>query len=96
MGLVELSALHQHAFPFAEIKLLVLERLQPCMRVAIGEEKEQSFDLDAFAIGQQLLQPIGRSGKQTMGRFLSINSWPKHVIPAMKQNQDKSIILMEG
>ncbi len=39
---------------------------------------------------------IGRSGKQTMGLFLSINGWSEHVIPAMKQNQDKSIILMEG
>jgi hypothetical protein len=39
---------------------------------------------------------IGRSGKQTMGLFLSINGWSKNVVPAMKQNQDKSIILMEG
>ena len=39
---------------------------------------------------------IGRSGKQTMGLFLSINGWSDNVIPAMKQNQDKSIILMEG
>jgi hypothetical protein len=39
---------------------------------------------------------IGRSGKQTMGLFLSINGWSDNVVPAMKQNQDKSIILMEG
>jgi hypothetical protein len=39
---------------------------------------------------------IGRSGKQTMGLFLSINGWSENVVPAMKQNQDKSIILMEG
>jgi hypothetical protein len=34
--------------------------------------------------------------KQTMGLFLSINGWSDNVIPAMEQNQDKSIILMEG
>ncbi len=39
---------------------------------------------------------IGRSGKQTMGLFLSINGWSENVVPAMKQNQDKSIVLMEG
>jgi hypothetical protein len=39
---------------------------------------------------------IGRSGKQTMGLFLSINGWSEHVVPAMKQNPDKCIILMEG
>jgi hypothetical protein len=31
-----------------------------------------------------------------MGLFLSINGWSEHVIPLMKQNPDKSIILMEG
>ncbi len=39
---------------------------------------------------------IGRSGKQTMGLFLSINGWSEHVVPLVKQNPDKSIILMEG
>jgi hypothetical protein len=39
---------------------------------------------------------IARSGKQTMGLFLSINGWSEHVVPLMKQNPDKSIILVEG
>ncbi len=39
---------------------------------------------------------VGRSGKQTMGLFLSINGWSDHVVPLLKQNPDKSIILMEG
>ena len=39
---------------------------------------------------------IARSGKQTMGLFLSINGWSEHVVPLVKQNPDKSIILMEG
>jgi hypothetical protein len=39
---------------------------------------------------------IDRSGKQTMGLFLSINGWSEHVVPLLKQNPGKSIILMEG
>lgn len=37
-----------------------------------------------------------RSGKQTLGLFLSMNGWSENVIPLLKQNQDKSIILMDG
>ncbi|MBE8968210.1 restriction endonuclease [Nostocales cyanobacterium LEGE 12452] len=39
---------------------------------------------------------ISRSGKQTLGLFLSINGWSKNVCPLLKQNYDKSIILMDG
>lgn len=39
---------------------------------------------------------VDRSGKQTMGLFLSINGWSENVVPTLKQNPDKSIILMEG
>jgi hypothetical protein len=39
---------------------------------------------------------IARSGRQTMGLFLSINGWSEHVVPLIKQNPDKSLILMEG
>jgi hypothetical protein len=39
---------------------------------------------------------IDRSGKQTMGLFLSINGWSEHVPPLLKQNPEKSILLMEG
>jgi hypothetical protein len=47
-------------------------------------------DLDGL-VGQ-----VNRSGKQTMGLFLSINGWSEHVIPLLQQNPSKSIILMEG
>lgn len=43
-----------------------------------------------------LLGQVNRSGKQTMGLFLSINGWSEHVIPLLQQNPSKSIILMEG
>ena len=39
---------------------------------------------------------VSRSGKQTMGLFLSVDGWSGHVVPLLKQNPDKNIILMEG
>lgn len=39
---------------------------------------------------------VDRSGKQTMGMFLSINGWSENVPPLLKQNPEKSIILMDG
>jgi hypothetical protein len=31
-----------------------------------------------------------------MGLFLSVNGWSDHVVPMLKQNNQKNIILMEG
>jgi len=39
---------------------------------------------------------LSRSGKQTMGLFLSINGWSDNVVTLLKQNPDKSIVLMDG
>jgi hypothetical protein len=39
---------------------------------------------------------VSRSGKQTMGLFVSINGWSANVVPLMKQSPDKSIFLMDG
>ena len=39
---------------------------------------------------------IARSGRQTMGVFLSINGWSENVVPLLKQNPNKDIILMDG
>lgn len=39
---------------------------------------------------------VDRSGKQTMGLFLSINGWSDNVRPLLKQNPEKVIILMDG
>src|SRR5205814_7675681 len=39
---------------------------------------------------------VARSGRQTMGLFLSINGWSDNVVPLIKQNPEKSIVLMEG
>jgi hypothetical protein len=39
---------------------------------------------------------VGRSGKQTLGLFISINGWSTNVIPLVKQNPDKSLLLMDG
>lgn len=39
---------------------------------------------------------VQRSGKQTMGVFLAINGWSSHVPVNLKQNPDKSVMLMDG
>lgn len=39
---------------------------------------------------------VDRSGRQTMGLFVSINGWSEHVIGLLKQNPDKAILLMDG
>ena len=46
--------------------------------------------LDAF------LSKVRRSGRQTMGLYLSINGWSKNVITTLKQDSDKNTILMSG
>jgi hypothetical protein len=43
-----------------------------------------------------LLGQVQRSGKQTMGLFLSIEGWSDNVPGLLKQNPEKSILLMEG
>ena len=76
-----------------------------------GEEIDGAFKLDGWHYiveckWQQKLADIrqldslkgkvDRSGKQMMGLFLSINGWSEHVCPLLKQNPEKSIILMDG
>jgi hypothetical protein len=39
---------------------------------------------------------VDRSGKQSMGFFLSVNGWSDHVPGVMKQNPSKNILLMDG
>lgn len=43
-----------------------------------------------------LIGQIDRSGKQTMGLFLAVNGWSENVVPMLKQNPHKCIVLMEG
>jgi hypothetical protein len=39
---------------------------------------------------------VDRSGRQAMGFFLSIEGWSNNVPRLLKQNPDKSILLMDG
>lgn len=39
---------------------------------------------------------VSRSGRQTMGLFLSVEGWSENVVPLLKQNPAKAIFLMEG
>jgi hypothetical protein len=43
-----------------------------------------------------LLGQVSRSGKQTMGVYLSVNGWSDHVPGLLKQNPDKVVLLLEG
>jgi hypothetical protein len=43
-----------------------------------------------------LVGQVNRSGRQTMGLFLSINGWSGHVPGMLKQNPDKCVFLMDG
>ena len=54
------------------------------------KRKADAQDLDG------LQGKVSRSGKQTMGMFLSIEGWSEHVVPLLKQNTSKAIILMDG
>jgi hypothetical protein len=47
-------------------------------------------DLDGFVM------QVSRSGKHLMGLFLSINGWSDHVPGLLRQNTEKSVLLMEG
>ena len=54
------------------------------------KEPSDTRELDGF-VGQ-----ISRSGRQTMGLFLSINGWSEKVPSMLKQNTQKATILMQG
>ena len=43
-----------------------------------------------------LLGQVNRSGRQTMGMFLSINGWSENVPHLLKQNPEKCIFLVDG
>jgi len=43
-----------------------------------------------------LLGQVNRSGKQTMGMFLSVNGWSENVPALLKQNPEKALFLMDG
>ena len=43
-----------------------------------------------------LLAKVNRGGRQVMGLFISIEGWSENVVPLLKQNPNKCIILMDG
>jgi hypothetical protein len=81
------------------------------VRSAGGEQIDGAFKLDSWYYLVEcrwrsrlanirdldgLRGQVGRSGRQTMGLFLSIEGWSEHVPPLLKQNPDKCLLLMEG
>jgi hypothetical protein len=80
-------------------------------RNAGGEQIDAAFEMDGWHYIVEcrwrarladirqldgLTGQVSRSGKQTMGLFLSVDGWSDHVVSLLKQNPDKNIILMEG
>lgn len=76
-----------------------------------GEQIDAAFELDGWHYLVEcrwrarladirqldgLAGQVARSGRQTMGLFLSVEGWSEHVIPLLKQNPGKAIFLMEG
>ncbi|WP_114859758.1 hypothetical protein [Azospirillum brasilense] len=76
-----------------------------------GEQIDAAFELDGWHYIVEcrwrtrladirqldgLAGQVARSGRQTMGMFLSVEGWSEHVVPLLKQNPNKAIFLMEG
>lgn len=88
-----------------------LSVVKPFRRNKGGEQIDAAFEMDGWHYIVEcrwrnrladirqldgLSGQVSRSGKQTLGLFLSVNGWSEHVVPLLKQNPEKSIILMEG
>lgn len=43
-----------------------------------------------------LSSKLSQSGSQTMGLFISVNGWSRHVVPTLEKAPDKNIMLMNG
>lgn len=76
-----------------------------------GEQIDAAFELDGWHYLVEcrwrarladirqldgLAGQVARSGRQTMGLFLSVEGWSANVVPLLKQNPEKTIFLMEG
>jgi RNA-directed DNA polymerase len=82
---------------------------RPFIRNAGAEQIDGAFTLDGWhyivecrwrgrlASARELdglLGQVQRAGAQTLGFFISVGGWSDHVIPILKQNQSKSIVLV--
>jgi hypothetical protein len=85
--------------------------VQPFTRNDGGEQIDGAFKLDGWHYLVEirwrakladtrdldgLRGQVGRSGKQTMGLFLSVEGWSEHVPELLKQNPSKDVVLMNG
>ena len=88
-----------------------LEVVEGFRRNSGAEQIDAAFRLDgwhylveckwttAMTSGAELDRLSGklrRSGYQTMGLFISVNGWSQHVVPTLKQDPGKNIMLMKG
>jgi RNA-directed DNA polymerase len=92
-------------------KLYAIPVRESFMRNERGEQIDGAFKLDGWFYVVEcrwrkkladiqeldgLMGKLVRSGRQTMGFFLSINGWSRNVRPLLKENPIKSIVLMDG
>lgn len=76
-----------------------------------GEQIDAAFELDSWHYLVEcrwrqaatdardidgLSGQVGRSGKPAMGLFLSIEHWSENVVPLLKMNSSKNVVLMSG
>jgi hypothetical protein len=101
-----LQELLNRVFDLHEIPLV-----RPYTRNASGEQIDGAFKVEGWHYLVEcrwrkkladireldgLKGQVDRSGKQTMGFFLSVNGWSENVPGLLKQNPEKSIVLMDG
>jgi hypothetical protein len=91
--------------------LFQIEVTNPFTRNNGAEQIDGAFQLDSWhyivearwreklADARQvdgLYGQVGRSGRQTMGVFVSVNGWSENVPKTLKQNAEKAVVLVDG
>ena len=72
MGPIEFAAFDQHALSFPKVEILLVKLFEPRMAVALSEEKEQPFHLDAFAIGKKFLQAARAEVRHSLSQHIDL------------------------
>jgi hypothetical protein len=69
---IELSTALQHPLARPQIYLAAVDLLQPCMIVPLRKPEEEPLDLDATAIGEQLLEPFWAEASHALHQHVGL------------------------